>query len=65
MVRFYVTIFFLIISMTLLIMVEHYQGGNFELVNTDGYSIIIRERIKTIDRKDVGDLPTTEYHIDE
>ena len=51
----YVGLIFMVIIFSLLIMVEHYQGSNYELTNKDGYSVIIREKVKEIHPEDAID----------
>lgn len=60
----YVGLIFMVIIFSLLIMVEHYQGSNYELTNKDGYSVIIREKIKTIHPEDAIDLVDENYYVD-
>jgi len=60
----YVGLIFMVIIFSMLIMVEHYQGSNYELTNKDGYSVVIREKIKKIHPEDAIDLTDENYYVD-
>ena len=60
----YVGLIFMVVFFSLLIMVEHYQGSNYELTNKDGYSVIIREKIQSINPEDAIGLEDKGYYVD-